>query len=91
MDVREAGPDRVVVSMYRRHAGSQVIDGATVALDDDSSTLRPWRIRWASPEELDGMATEAGLVREHRWSGWRREPYSGHSDRHVTVWRRPGG
>lgn len=90
-ELKEAGEDRAVATIYRRLPGSQVAEGAVVCLDDRGPTMRPWRIRWATPDQLDDMAEAAGLVREHRWAGWRREPYDGHSDRHVTVWRRPGG
>jgi hypothetical protein len=47
----------------------------------------PFRYAW--PAELDLMARIAGLVLEHRWAGWDRAEFTGESESHVTVWRRP--
>jgi SAM-dependent methyltransferase len=52
--------------------------------------LYPLELRYAWPAELDLMARLAGLRREQRWAGWRREPFSAASEKHVTVYRRPG-
>jgi SAM-dependent methyltransferase len=47
----------------------------------------PFRYVW--PAELDLMARLAGMTLEQRWSGWRREPFTSDSTRHVSVWRKP--
>lgn len=47
--------------------------------------------RWALPAELDLMARIAGMVLEHRWSGWDRAPFTSESTAHVSVWRLPAG
>lgn len=47
----------------------------------------PFRYAW--PSELDLMARIAGLTLRHRWSGWHREPFTGESRQHVSVWQRP--
>ena len=44
----------------------------------------PFRYVW--PAELDLMARLAGLALCERWSGWKREPFTADSDRHVSVW-----
>jgi SAM-dependent methyltransferase len=46
----------------------------------------PVEFRYAWPAELDLMARIAGLELEHRWSGWRREPFTAVSRSHVSVW-----
>ena len=43
-------------------------------------------LRYAWPSELDLMARIAGLRLEHRWGGWRREPFTGLSPSHVSVY-----
>jgi SAM-dependent methyltransferase len=50
-------------------------------------TSTPFRYVW--PAELDLMARLAGLRLEHRWAGWRQEPFEHESGKHVSVWRRP--
>jgi SAM-dependent methyltransferase len=47
----------------------------------------PYRYVWAS--ELDLMARIAGLRHENRWEGWRREPFTSDSPKHVSVWSKP--
>jgi SAM-dependent methyltransferase len=41
------------------------------------------------PGELDAMARIAGLRLRERWSGWQREPFTGESTSHVSVWEKP--
>ena len=47
----------------------------------------PFRYVW--PSELDLMARLAGMRLRERWGGWRREPFTGESTRHVSVWEKP--
>jgi SAM-dependent methyltransferase len=46
--------------------------------------VTPFRYVW--PSELDLMARLAGLRLEERWAGWNREPFTGESRSHVSVW-----
>src|SRR6266508_86256 len=45
--------------------------------------------RSVSPAELDLMARIAGMSLRERWSGWRREPFTAESTKHVSVWQKP--
>jgi SAM-dependent methyltransferase len=47
----------------------------------------PFRYVW--PSELDLMARIAGMTLRARWSGWAREPFTGDSTAHVSVWEKP--
>jgi Methyltransferase domain len=44
--------------------------------------------RSVSPAELDLMARLAGMRLRERWSGWRREPFTSESTKHVSVWEK---
>jgi SAM-dependent methyltransferase len=44
----------------------------------------PFRSVW--PSELDLMARIAGMELRDRWSDWNREPFTGESPKHVSVW-----
>ncbi len=46
----------------------------------------PFRYVW--PAELDLMARLAGMALRERWSGWRREPFTSDSTKHVSVWEK---
>jgi SAM-dependent methyltransferase len=59
----------------------EVVDGAIDRLSI------PFRYVW--PAELDLMAQLAGLTLRDRWAGWRREPFTSESAKHVSVWTKP--
>jgi SAM-dependent methyltransferase len=46
-------------------------------------------LRYAWPSELDLMAQLAGMRLRDRWSGWKREPFTSDSVKHVSVWEKP--
>jgi SAM-dependent methyltransferase len=46
----------------------------------------PFRYTW--PAELDLMAELAGMRLRERWSGWKREPFTSESTKHISVWER---
>jgi SAM-dependent methyltransferase len=50
-----------------------------------SSTL----FRYVWPSELDLMAELAGMRLRERWEGWKREPFTSESRKHVSVWENP--
>lgn len=49
----------------------------------------PFRYVW--PSELDLMAQLAGMRLRSRWGGWKREPFTSESTKHVSVWEKPRG
>jgi SAM-dependent methyltransferase len=55
--------------------------------DDTFEALSvPFRYVW--PSELDLMARIAGMRLRERWSGWKREPFTSESTKHVSVWEK---
>jgi SAM-dependent methyltransferase len=58
-----------------------VVDGALERVS------MPFRYVW--PSELDLMAELAGMRLRERWSGWKREPFTDESRKHVSVWETP--
>ncbi len=47
----------------------------------------PFRYAW--PAELDLMAELGGMTLRDRWSGWKREPFTSDSVKHVSIWEKP--
>ena len=47
----------------------------------------PFRYAW--PSELDLMAQLAGMSLRERSSGWKREPFTNESLKHISVWEKP--
>ncbi len=82
--IRSADPTRVVVSVSRHHPATQTADGEYVEVSATDVIRRPWRILYATTDQLDTMATRAGLTKEGRWTDWSDAPFSRDSNHHVT-------
>ncbi|MCU1356681.1 MAG: putative methyltransferase [Acidimicrobiales bacterium] len=76
--------DRVVLSVSRSDPDRQEAMGQYVDITEAGIKLRPWHIRWSTPEQLDAMAADAGLVLADRWADWRRAPFHPDAQAHVT-------
>ena len=58
-------------------------------IDDGNVELFSPPFRYVWPAELDLMAQLAGMTLRERWSGWKREPFTSDSSKHVSVWEKP--
>jgi SAM-dependent methyltransferase len=85
---RQVTTDRVVLSVSRTDAAARLVVGQYVDISEAGVRLRPWQVRWTSPEGLDALATAAGLIRRHRWADWERTPFTADATTHVSVYRR---
>ncbi|MGH9134558.1 MAG: class I SAM-dependent DNA methyltransferase [Ilumatobacteraceae bacterium] len=86
--LRSMTVDRVVLSVSVHHPAEQLAEGQFVELTESGGIhLRPWAIRYAAPPELDAMGAAAGLLLEHRWSGFGEGDFRDGDERHVSVWR----
>jgi len=75
------------------HLGFDEYDVATQGLIShhynaigDTFELLSMPFRYVWPAELDLMARLAGMRLQDRWSGWRHEPFTSESRKHVSVW-----
>jgi SAM-dependent methyltransferase len=57
-------------------------------IDDGKVDLFSPPFRYVWPSELDLMARLAGLTLRQRWGGWKREPFTSDSTKHVSVWEK---
>jgi hypothetical protein len=85
-----------VFALSETHVGIDEYDAATqrlishhFSLVDGGWELRSIPFRSVSPAELDLMARLAGMRLRERWSGWKREPFTAQSPRHISVWEKP--
>ena len=67
---------------------SQTAWGQFVEIRADGIRLRPWKVRWSTPAELDEMAAAAGLVLVERHSSWDKDPFTQDSANHVSIYGR---
>jgi SAM-dependent methyltransferase len=88
VSIRTLSADRVVLSVSRHDGERQAAEGQFIEFSETGGIrLRPWSIRYSTPEALDAMAERAGFKREFRWESFGRAPFGDGSQRHVTVYR----
>lgn len=78
--------DPTGMSFYVYDTVTQRMDGQHFYVEDGELRPSPIELRYAWPSELDLMARIAGMRLEHRWGGWQREPFTGLSPSHVSVY-----
>lgn len=89
ISIRSMTAERVVLSLSMHDPDAQRAAGQFVELSEAGGVrLRPWSIRYATPEQLDAMALGAGLTLERRWEAFGGAPFDTESSRHVSVYRK---
>jgi SAM-dependent methyltransferase len=78
--------DTDAMSYYVYDVVTQRLTGRHYYFEDGKVEPSPIEMRYAWPAELDLMARIAGMRLEHRWGGWRREPFTHLSPSHVSVY-----
>lgn len=66
----------------------QAVTYQRVTFDAQGTALRPLRLRYCWPSELDLMAQLAGMRLQNRYNGWDRSPFTAQSRQHVSVYER---
>lgn len=69
---------------------TQAMSSNYVEMVDGRGEYSYYPFRYVWPSELDLMARLAGLRLRERWDGWTREPFTGESRQHVSIWEKPG-
>ena len=86
--VRSITADRVVLSVSARLPAEQRAHGQFVEFTEAGGVrLRPWAVRWSTPDQLDAMAADAGLTLADRHADMSGAPFDDDSSSHVSVYR----
>ncbi len=80
--------DEVVLTVSRHDPADQTITGQHIQLTEAGIRLRPWHLRYATPQQVDDMAEAAGLELAWRHAGWDGTPFGPDSGVHVSAYRR---
>jgi SAM-dependent methyltransferase len=88
VNVERLGTDEVVLDVNRYNAVTQILDENHVSLTKGGARLMPISCRLIWPGEMDLMARIAGMRLVDRRGGWKQEPFTSTSDRHVSVYSR---
>ena len=79
--------DHVELRVTSHRPSEQLLISQHIWISSHGIQLRPGALRYATPSELDLMATNAGLELESRFGGWQRQPFNDRSGAHVSVYR----
>ena len=87
--VRDLSVDRVVLSVSRHRPADQTAEGQFIEFTEAGGVrLRPWSVRYSTPQQIDAMTAAAGLQLEHRWCDLQRGAFTDEARRHVSVYRK---
>jgi hypothetical protein len=64
----------------------QLINGVFIEVVGEKAVRREWKVRYASPQEIDEMASLAGLHCEQRWETYSKDPFNEYSRRQISVY-----
>ena len=78
--------DRVSIDLSRHDSVGQTVASSHLYITEEGVRLYPVKLRYAWPAELDLMAKLAGMELRHRWSDWRRTPFTASSTSHVSIY-----
>nr|AGC71183.1 methyltransferase [uncultured bacterium A1Q1_fos_568] len=79
LEVRQVTADAVVLIASDTDPVLSLVTGQHIELrDGEPVRLRPWRLRFTSPDELDRWAVAAGFTLEAVWSDWAGTTSDGH-------------
>lgn len=79
---------RVVLSATEHDPATQIVTGQHIDITAAGTRLRPWRIRYLTPHQLDAMARAAGLELVDRHRDWVGGALDSTEAVHVSRYRR---
>jgi SAM-dependent methyltransferase len=85
---RALSEDAVNMEFLLHDPVEQAVTYQRVTFDAQGTTLRPLRLRYCWPSELDLMAELAGMRLRERYNDWDRSPFTAASSSHVSVYER---
>jgi SAM-dependent methyltransferase len=79
----------VKLRLHTYDRAAQTFLRQTVTLTDGGVRLEPFGMRYRWPEQIDALATAAGLHLDARYADWDQSPFTATSPGHVSVYRKP--
>ncbi|MFT7474975.1 MAG: ubiquinone/menaquinone biosynthesis C-methylase UbiE [Verrucomicrobiales bacterium] len=83
---RSIDVDTAVLTATIRDSDRQEIVGQHIEISETGIRMRPWKIRYATPAQLDEMADSSGLRLGQRFSGWHGDPVDDGATSAVSVY-----
>jgi SAM-dependent methyltransferase len=85
---RSLSEDRVSMEFITHDPLAQAVTYQRVTFTERGTVLKPLRLRYCWPSELDLMARLAGMRLRERYTDWDRSPFTAASRKHVSVYEK---
>lgn len=89
IQVRSVTETSVTIRVHRYDRAAQTFLRQTITFENGDVQLKPFGMHYRWPEQIDELATAAGLHLEARYANWQREPFGAGSKDHISVYRKP--
>lgn len=83
---RSLSVDSAVLTATIRDSDQQVITGQHIHITDQGIRLRPWKIRYTTPSQLDALTAATDLKLGDRYADWGETPWTDESSSAVSVY-----
>src|SRR5690349_9705278 len=87
--VRVVTEDTAIFRLHRYDRAAQTFVRQGVDVSAEGLKLQPFGMRYLWPEQIDRLAEQAGLRLAERYADWHRQPFTGASTDHISVYRAP--
>ncbi|PWI16989.1 class I SAM-dependent methyltransferase [Streptomyces sp. Act143] len=88
LSMRFLGENAIMLDTLMVDRSQQLMVATHTILDGGAPQTTQHVLRYAFPQEIDLLAELAGLRLVERTAGWRKEPFTALSPRHVSVFER---
>lgn len=82
--------DKVTLDVSVHDPVAQTVLTQHVVIGQERTFLYPVALRYVWPPEMDLMARLAGLRLRSRWGSWKGQPFSGQTQKVVSIYELPG-
>ena len=89
VQVTSVTEDSVMLRVHRYDRAEQTFLRQSVTITDGGVRLQPFGMRYLWPEQIDALATAAGLRLENRYADWQKGEFGPDSRSHISVYRKP--
>ena len=78
--------DTAVLTATVRDSERQEITGQHIEISEGGIRMRPWKIRYSTPDQLDALARENGLLLGNRVADWDQTPHTDEDPNAISVY-----
>ncbi len=78
--------DTAVLTATVRDSDRQEITGQHIEISEQGIRMRPWKIRYSTPTQLDAIARANGFLLGDRFADWDQSPHTEHDPKAISTY-----